>query len=344
MKLGLRLATHSADRLDIPVNLIRRAEEVGFHSVWTAETYGADAFTPLVVAALNTTRIALATGIAQIAARPPATLAMQAMSLDAVAGGGRVIVGVGLSGPQVVEGWYGQPWGRPAIRLRDYVTILRSILDRAGPASHPGAEVAFPYRGPGATGARPLKSILRPSCRIPIWIGCDGPRNVETCAELADGWLPTALDQRGIAPYADTLAAGFARRDPADVDRPFDVFRHLDVVVTNDVAAEMTRLRHHAAFYVGGMGSATHNFHRDAMARRGFPDEAATIGALWSAGRKDEAAAAVPDEYIEQSALVGSKSRVTQLWNEGGFPGVTGVTVATNQIEAIDLMADIAGE
>jgi F420-dependent oxidoreductase-like protein len=298
----------------------------------------------LIVAAMNTRRIRLGTGIAQLAARPPATLAMQALSLDAVAGGGRTIVGVGVSGPSIVEGWYGLPWGRPVARLRDYVTILRKILDRNEPVAHEGTEIALPYRGPGSTGeGRPLKTILHPAQRIPIWVACDGPRSVEVCAELADGWLPNGVGSLGIAPYQDSLAAGFARRGEAEQSHTFEVFRHLEVILTNDVAAEMTRLRRNAAFYVGAMGSASRNYHRDAMVRRGFPDEATRVHELWARGDRDAAVAAIPDEYLEQTALIGSRRRITEQWNRIACPGVTGVTAAMRQVEAVDLLAEFAG-
>ncbi len=344
MKLALRLATHGESRLSVPIDLIQRAEALGFHSVWSAETYGADAFTPLVAAAMSTTRIALGTGVAQIPARPPATLAMQALSLDQISGGGRVIVGVGLSGPRITEGWYGQKWEKPAARLRDYVTILRKMLDRTEAASHDGQAISLPYRGPGATGqGRALKTILHPSARLPVWVGCDGPRSVEICAELADGWLPNGIGPAGTAPYEEPLSNGFSRRTPAGPPPDFEVFRHLSVTMTNDVAETMAMLRRNAAFFVGGMGTDEDNFHRDAMARRGFPEEAQKVHALWAEGKKEAAADAIPDEYIEQSSLVGSKKRIASLWSQTQWPGITGISVIMSQLEAVDLVADLAG-
>src|SRR3954453_11952742 len=213
LKLASRLGLHRSAGQDVPVEAVRRAEELGFHSVWSAEAYGADALSPLAYLAACTSRIKLGTAIAQPAARPPAPLAMHALTIDALAGGGRVIIGVGVSGPQIVEGWYGQPWGKPNARLRDYVAILRKVLDREGPVTHDGPEISLPYTGPGALGqGKALKSILHPASRIPIWLATGGPKNTELGAELCDGWLPMGLGPDGVAGYRGPLDRGFARR------------------------------------------------------------------------------------------------------------------------------------
>lgn len=345
MKLAYRLELYRAAQLRVPVEAVQRAEALGYHSVWSAEAYGTDALSPLAYLAAVTERIKLGTAVAQLAARPPATLAMHAMTIDALAGGSRVIVGIGVSGPQIVEGWYGQPWGKPNARLRDYVEITRKVLDREAPVTHDGPEIALPYRGPGALGqGKPLKSILHPASRIPIWLASGGPRNTELCAELCDGWLPMGLGPDGTASVQDALDRGFARRPPERRGDEFDVFTGVSVRITDDVRGALDAMRPLTAMYVGGMGSETHNYHRDAMARRGFPDAADRIGELWRAGRKEEAMAAVPDEYLEQNALLGSPQRIAQRWEEGvAGPGVTGVIVGTDQMEALDLMADLAG-
>jgi F420-dependent oxidoreductase-like protein len=345
VKLAYRLELYRAAQLRVPVEAVQRAEALGYHSVWSAEAYGTDALSPLAYLAAVTERIKLGTAVAQLAARPPATLAMHAMTIDALAGGSRVIVGIGVSGPQIVEGWYGQPWGKPNARLRDYVEITRKVLDREAPVTHDGPEIALPYRGPGALGqGKPLKSILHPASRIPIWLASGGPRNTELCAELCDGWLPMGLGPDGTASVREQLDRGFARRPPERRDDEFDVFTGVSVRITDDVRGALDAMRPLTAMYVGGMGSETHNYHRDAMARRGFPDAADRIGELWRAGRKEEAMAAVPDEYLEQNALLGSPQRIAQRWEEGvAAPGVTGVIVGTDQMEALDLMADLAG-
>ena len=343
--LGLRLDLYRAAELDVPVELIRRAERLGYHSVWTAEAYGTDALSPLAYVAAFTDRIKLGTAVVQLAARPPATLAMTAMTIDALAGGGRMIIGVGVSGPQIVEGWYGQPWGRPNARLRDYLTIVRKVLDREHPLTHDGEEISLPYTGPGATGqGKALKSILHPAGKIDVWLAAGGPRNVELCAELCDGWLPMGLSSDGTAAYHDSLERGFAKRAGDLGTDNFQVFTGLSVEITDDVKGALDAMRPLTAMYVGGMGSRTHNYHRQAMARRGFPEAAAQIQELWLAGRKREAIAAVPDEYLLQTALLGSVERITAQWNEGILPaGTTGVVIGATQPEAIELMAALAG-
>ncbi len=177
MKLALRLELYRAAEVTVPVDLVRQAESLGYHSVWTAEAYGTDALSPLAYLAGLTERIKLATAVVQLAARPPTTLAMHAMTIDALAGGGRTIIGVGVSGPQIVEGWYGQPWGKPNARLRDYLTIVRKVLDREAPVTHDGPEIQLPYRGTGAIGqGKPLKSILHGHPGIELWMASGGPR------------------------------------------------------------------------------------------------------------------------------------------------------------------------
>ncbi|GAA0247733.1 LLM class flavin-dependent oxidoreductase [Cryptosporangium japonicum] len=327
MKLGLRLNLYRSATLDVPLELVRRAEQLGYHSVWTAEAYGADALTPLAFLAAHTSRIALGTAVVQLAARPPATLAMQAMTIDALAGGNRLILGIGVSGPQIVEGWYGQPWGRPHQRLRDYVTIVRQVLDRSAPVVHSGPEISLPYAGPGALGqGTALRSILHPVAPIPIWLATGGPRNTALAAELADGWLPMGLGPSGVPPRL----------------RGLEVFTGVTVQLTEDVGGTLDAMRPLTAMYVGGMGSATHNYHRDAMARRGFPEAAEVIGELWRAGRRAEAEAAVPVEYLEQTALLGSPDRIRRRWDAGFVPpGVTGVIVDARQTAAVELMAEL---
>ena len=338
MHLAIRLNLYRAATLSVPVDLVQAADDLGYHSVWTAEAYGADALSPLAYLAGYTSRIKLGTSIAQLAARPPATLAMHAMTIDALAGGGRVIIGIGVSGPQIVEGWYGQPWGHPTPRLRDYVAIVRKVLDREGPVSHDGTELSLPYRGPGATGeGKALRSILHPSSRIPIWLASGGPRNTELCAEVADGWLPMGLGAGNSVP---ALERGWAERG----GRPpgFEIFSNASVEITDDVAGALDRRRPLTAMYVGGMGSETHNFHKEAMARRGFPDEAQRIQDLWLAGKKTEAVEAVPDAYLEQSLYVGDEQRIRRRWAEQGPAGLaTGLILDVPGVEELRLLADL---
>lgn len=333
VKLALRLELYRAADLRVPVETVRRAEALGYHSVWSAEAYGSDAITPLAYLAAVTERIKLGTAVVQLAARPPATLAMQAMTIDAMAGGNRMIVGIGVSGPQIVEGWYGQPWGRPNLRIRDYVQIVRKVLDRKEPVAHDGPEIQLPFTGPGAIGqGKALKSIMHPVAPIPIWIAAGGPRNTALAAELCDGWLPMGLPPEGVPDVVKQRGDGF------------EVFTGTSVTITDDVQGTLDAMRPLTAMYVGGMGSETHNYHRDAMARRGFPEAADRIVELWRSGRKDEAMAAVPEDYLEQGALIGPVSRIKRRWEEGVVPdGVTGLIVGTDQDEALELMADLVG-
>ncbi len=326
--------------MEVPVDLIRRAEALGYHSVWTAEAYGSDAFSPLAYLAALTTRIKLGTAVTQLAARTPAATAMHAMTIDALAGGGRMILGLGVSGPQIVEGWYGQPWGSPNARLRDSIAIIRKIFARE-PLVHEGKEISLPYRGPGALGqGKPLRSILHPVAPIPIWLAAGGPANSALTGELCDGFLPMGWGPTGQEIYGADLARGFARRGGRPEE--FEIFGGIMVEITDDVRGALAAMKPLTAMYVGGMGSATHNYHREAMARRGFTEAAARIQELWLAGRRDEAVAAVPDEYHDETSLVGSVARIRERWPSWTTRGLTGLIVRGTP-EGVELLAELAG-
>ncbi len=323
--------------MDVPVERVRRAEDLGYHSVWTAEAYGADALSPLAYLAAFTTRIKLATGVVQVAARTPAATAMHALTIDALAGGNRVIIGLGVSGPQIVEGWYGQPWGNPNRRLREYIAVMRKVFARE-PLVNDGTEFPLPYAGPGALGqGKPLRSILHPAGAIEIWIAAGGPHNTALAAEVADGFLPMGLSAESEA----ALDQGFARRGGRPPE--FDVFGGVSVKITDDVKGALAAMKPLTAMYVGGMGSKTHNFHRDAMARRGYPELAARIQELWLAGHKQEAIDAIPDEYLDDGALIGSVARIRERWEPWTRKNVTGLVVRTDSDEGLELVADLAG-
>ena len=343
MKLGLGLDLYRGAALEVPVAAVRLAERLGYHSVWTAEAYGADALSPLAYLAAHTRRIKLAAGVAQIDARSPAATAMHAMTIDALAGGGRTIIGLGVSGPQVVEGWHGVAWGSPTAKLRDYTAIMRKVLARDGPVSHDGVAIRLPYDGPGALGqGKPLKSILRPAPGIEIWIAAGGPRNVALAAEAADGWLPMGYGADGAETYSAPLARGMASRGPG-LRPALEVFGSLSVQITDDVKAVLDARKPMVAMFVGGMGSETHNFHAEAMARRGWPEAAARIVELWRAGRRHEAVAAVPDDYLDSQDLYGTPRRIRSRWS-GAIPaGLTGVIVRCESDEGISLAAELAG-
>ncbi len=314
MKLALGLDLYRGAQLTIPVEQVRHVEQLGYHSVWTAEAYGSDALSPLAYLAAVTDRIKLATGVVQIAARTPAATAMHAMTIDAMAGGGRVIIGLGVSGPQIVEGWYGQPWGSPTQRLREYVAIMHKVLARE-PLTNDGPEYPLPYRGPGSTNqGKALRSILHPTDGIEIWLAAGGPINTALTAEIADGFLPMGWGDEGPGAMGPALEKGFDRRG----GRPdkFEIFGGCNVVITDDIRGTIDAMKPLTAMYVGGMGSATHNYHREAMARRGFPEEAgADPGAVarrQEAGSRRRGARRVPRRrradrpgVADQGALAG---------------------------------------
>ncbi|MEN8159851.1 MAG: LLM class F420-dependent oxidoreductase [Myxococcota bacterium] len=341
MKLGLALPWANP-KVTLPVERVQLAERLGFDSVWTAEIYGQDAITPLAYLAAKTERIRLGTAVIQAAARTPAATALAMATVDQLAGGSRVIIGVGLSGPQIVEGWYGQPWGDPRVRLRDYVTIMRKVLRREGPVTHDGPEIALPYRGPGASGlGKPLKSVLHTDPATPIYLGTGTPANVKLTAELADGWLPMGYGPETREVYRPWLEEGLARAGRKWQDLAIQA--GCQVIVTDDVKGALDSLKPFIGLYVGGMGARTKNFHKDMMARRGYPEAADRIQELFLAGRRDEAIAAVPDEYVDQGALVGPAARVRERFRAWEELGVDGLTLHTQQDEALELMADLAG-
>jgi F420-dependent oxidoreductase-like protein len=347
VKLALAIM-YSGARLDVPIALIRQAEQLGFDSVWTAEAYGSDAITPLAYIAAHTERIRLGTGIMQLAGRTPAMCAMQCMTVDALAGGGRMIAGLGVSGPQIVEGWYGQPWGKPYWRLRDYVEIMRKIFERREPVSHAGREISLPYDGPGATGlGKPLKSILHGDPALPIWLGSGKEATVRLTAELCDGWLPMHFVPGRMDAYRPWVEEGFARARAAGHDKGwhnFEVQAQVSVRITDDVGAALAAQKPGIALYVGGMGHRDVNFHNQHMRAMGYADAAERIQELFLAGRKEEAIAAVPDEYVDERCLVGPADRIRARYDAWAESGVTGLGIVTSRPEAIELMAECARE
>jgi F420-dependent oxidoreductase-like protein len=342
MKLGLSIG-YSRAHLDIPVELVQRAEELGYDSVWTAEAYGSDAVTPLAYLAALTKRIKLGTGIMQLAARTPANAAMSAATVDAMAGGGRFIAGLGVSGPQIVEGWYGEPWGRPYYRMKDYVAIMRKIFKREGPVTHDGKEYALPYTGPGALGiGKPLKSILHMNPDIPIYLATGNESTVKLTAEIADGWLPMGFMPGAMDEYRPWLEEGFKRAGNGKSMKDFAITASVHVEVENDVKAALARLKPEVALYVGGMGHKNKNFHNDIMVRRGFGDAAKRIQELYLAHRKDEAIAAVPDEWVDMKSLVGPPARIRERYRAWEDCGADTLSVRSRQPEAIEVMAAAA--
>lgn len=325
LKLGLGLQWDGA-QLELPMERVLLAEELGFDSVWCAEAYGSDAFSPLAYIAAHTRRIKLCTGIAQVAARTPAACAMQANTIDALAGGGRMALGLGMSGPQIVEGWYGQPWGKPYWTLRDYVAIIRKILAREGPVTHSGRALQLPTQAPGSGGyGKPLKSILHTRRDLPVYLGTGSQTMVTLTAEIADGWLPFGFVPGSLETYQPWLEEGFRRAGGRRRDS-FHIQAGVQVQLTDDVAGALQALKSFTAFYVGGMGHPELNFHKQLMARRGYPEVAERIQELFLAGHRQEAAREVPDEYVDDSALIGPPARLRERfrrWRDAGVDGLT---------------------
>jgi F420-dependent oxidoreductase-like protein len=341
VKLALDIG-YSGARMALPMEKILLAEKLGFDSLWTAEAYGSDAITPLAYVGALTRKLRLATGIAQLAARTPANLAMTAQTLDALAGEGRMIVGLGVSGPQIVEGWYGQPWGNPADRIRDYVAIMKKIWRREAPVTHDGPEIQLPYTGPGSTGlGKPLKSILHGNPNIPVMLGTSTPGNIRLTGEIADGWLSMHVTPEMLPAKLKTLGEGLAKRADGKTLKDLEIVANLGVVIAEDVRAAMLNDRKMIALYVGGMGAKEQNFHKKAMVERGFAAEAERIQELFLAGRKQEAEEAVPDEYLDQGALYGPPTRIKArfgAWRDAGF---TTLRIYARK-EALELLAKLA--
>ncbi|WP_432842273.1 LLM class F420-dependent oxidoreductase [Dactylosporangium sp. CA-092794] len=346
MRLGLNVG-YSGARLGLPMDNILLAERLGYDAVWTAEAYGSDAITPLAFIAAHTKRLRLGTSIMQVAGRPPAMCAMQVQTVDALAGGGRVIAGLGVSGPQIVEGWYGQPWGKPYWRLRDYIEIMRKIFAREGPVSHAGREIVLPYPADaeGSSGlGKPLKLILHPNPDLPICIGAGGAATTRLAAELCQGILPLRMAPDSMAQIGPWLLDGFARAGGGKGWDGFEIQATVHVRLTDDVDAAMAENKRLIALYVGGMGAREQNYHNQDMVKAGFADEAAKIQELFLSGRKDEAARAVPDAYIERRSLFGSSGRIREGYQAWADSGATGLIVVTDQPDAIRLMARLAEE
>ncbi|MFJ4981319.1 LLM class F420-dependent oxidoreductase [Streptomyces coeruleorubidus] len=313
MRLGLALGYWGRGPSPGHVALAQEAERLGYDSVWTAESWGSDVFTPLAWIAAHTSRIRLGTAVAQMAARSPTTTAMHALTLDHLSGG-RMMLGLGLSGPQVVEGWYGRPFpSSPLTATREYVDVVRQVLRREAPVELAGRFHSHPYRGPDATGlGKPLKPIthpLRPD--LPILLGAEGPKNVAQTARIADGWLPLYW-----SPTRPEVYGPAVRELPED----FLVAPLAQARVCDDVAEGLLPVKAMLGFYIGGMGHAARNFHADLMARMGYEEEAHRIQELFLSGRREEAVLAVPDAFADEISLVGPRERIAERlesWRKG---------------------------
>ncbi|MEY9965457.1 F420-dependent oxidoreductase-like protein [Streptacidiphilus sp. MAP12-16] len=339
MRLGLALGYWGAAPSPGFLDLAVEAERLGYDSVWTAEAWGSDAFTPLTWIAAHTSRIRLGTGIAQMAARTPTATAMHAMTLDHLSGG-RLMLGLGLSGPQVVEGWYGRPFPRsPLTAVREYVEVIRQVLRREKPVTQDGAYHPLPYPGADGTGlGKPLKPILHPlRADLPILLGAEGPKNIAQTMRIADGWLPLYFspDPRR-ARLADLYAEPLATARPG-----FTVAPLVHARVCDDVAAGLAPIQAMLGFYIGGMGARGRNFHADLMARMGYEAEAHRIQELFLDGKQAEAVAAVPTAFADEISLVGPRERIAERLDAWRASPVTDLLVTARDPETLRTLAEL---
>jgi len=319
MKLGLGTGYWSSGPPAGIEQTIQQAEDLGYDSMWVAEAYGSDAITPLAWWGAKTSKIKLGTSIAQISARQPAALAMAAMTLDHLSGG-RVIVGIGASGPQVVEGWYGRPYPRPLERTREYVQIMRKIFKREERVEFDGRHYQLPYKGEDGMGlGKALKSTLHPYRQdIPIYLAAEGPKNVALAAEIADGWLPLFFTPKMDKFYRDALAEGFAKPG-AHRPEDFEVAATITIIPTDDLEAGANFIRPMLALYMGGMGARGANFHHDVFIRMGWEGVAKKVQDLYLEGRKDEAIREIPLELVQDVALIGPMGKIKDelpIWKD----------------------------
>jgi F420-dependent oxidoreductase-like protein len=333
LKLGVQFGYWGALPPPDLIGIAQEAERLGYDSFFTAEAWGSDAFTPLAWVGAHTSKIRLGTSIAQLSARTPAATAMAALTLDHLSKG-RMILGLGVSGPQVVEGWYGQPFSKPMARTREYVSIVRQVLRREAPVTNDGPHYPLPYTGPGAWGlGKSLKPITHPlRADLPIFIGAEGPKNVELTAEIADGWFPLYYSPYRPEVYADAIK---------NAKPGFEIAQMIIVSESDDVASALLPVKAMLGFYIGGMGAKKRNFHKELMSRMGFEAEATRIQELFMEGKRDEAIAAVPDQFADEISLVGPKERIRdrlQAWRD---TPITSLLVAPLDRATLAAVADL---
>ncbi|WP_182359327.1 LLM class F420-dependent oxidoreductase [Tomitella gaofuii] len=342
MKLGLQLGYWGARPPEDVAPLVAAAEECGFDSAFTAESWGSDALTPLAWWGSDTRRLRLGTSVAQLSARTPTAAAMAALTMDHLTGG-RFILGLGVSGPQVVEGWYGQPFAKPLARTREYVQVIRDVLAREAPVTQAGPHYPLPYAGEGATGlGKPLKPITHPlRADVPIWLGAEGPKNVAQTAEIADGWLAIYYSPRLAPMYDEWLDEGFARPGARRSRQDFEIAATCQITVTDDPGAVRDGVRPTVALYVGGMGAPELNFHAQVYRRMGYGAVVDEVTALFRSGRKDEAAAAIPDEMIDETMIIGDAEHVRREVARWKAAGVTTMLVTCRDAAQVRRLAEV---
>lgn len=341
MRLALMMG-YSGANISFDFSMAQEAEALGFHSVWTAEAYGSDAVTPLAWIGAQTKTIKLGTAIMQLPARSPAMTAMTAMTLDALSGG-RFLLGLGTSGPQVVEGWHGVPFGKPLTWLREYISIVRKILAREEKLTFEGERYQIPYRGPGSLGlGKPLKSIVHGRRDIPIYTGSMAPASQAFSAEVCDGLILTNLHPERSDVVEENLEKGFAKSGGKKSLANFDLMSMVAVIVGDDLDACRQPLKWNLALYVGGMGARSKNFYNEYVRKIGYEETAEKVQALYLDGKKAEAAAAIPDELIDAFHLVGPPERIRERFQVWKRSKLGTMLVVAQQKEALRLIAELA--
>jgi F420-dependent oxidoreductase-like protein len=342
MKLGLQLGYWGAQPPDNHAELVAAAEDAGFDAVFTAEAWGSDAYTPLAWWGSSTQRLRLGTSVVQLSARTPTACAMAALTLDHLSSG-RHILGLGVSGPQVVEGWYGQSFPKPLARTREYIDIIRQVWAREKPVTSAGPHYPLPLTGERATGlGKPLKPITHPlRSDIPIMLGAEGPKNVALAAEICDGWLPIFYTPRMADTYNEWLDEGFARAGARRSREDFEICATANIVITDDRSAAFAAMKPYIALYMGGMGAEDTNFHADVYRRMGYAEVVDDVTKLFRSDQKDKAAAIIPDEVIDDAAIVGDLDYVRKQIKAWEAAGVTMMVVSGRSTEQINELASL---
>ena len=345
MKLGLQLGYWGAQPPDNHAELVAAAEDAGFDAVFTAEAWGSDAYTPLAWWGSSTRRLRLGTSVVQLSARTPTACAMAALTLDHLSGG-RHLLGLGVSGPQVVEGWYGQSFPKPLARTREYIDVVRQVLAREKPVTSDGPHYPLPLTGERSTGlGKPLKPITHPlRADIPILLGAEGPKNVALAAEICDGWLPIFYTPRMADTYNEWLDEGFARPDARRSRKDFEICATANIVITDDRSAAFAAMKPYIALYMGGMGAEDTNFHADVYRRMGYAEVVDDVTKLFRSGHKDgkeRAAEIIPDEVIDDAAIVGDVDYVRKQIKAWEAAGVTMMVVSGRNVEQVREVATL---
>jgi F420-dependent oxidoreductase-like protein len=345
MKLGLQLGYWGAGPPDGTAELVRAAEEAGFDAIFAAEAWGSDAFTPLAWWGRETSKVRLGTSIVQMSGRTPTSIAMHVLTLDHLSGG-RVVLGMGVSGPQVVEGWYGQPFGKPLARTREVVDIIRKVLAREAPVTNDGPHYPLPFTGENSVGlGKSLKPIVHPlRADVPIWLGAEGPKNVAQTAEIADGWIPIFYTPGSAAMYQPWLDEGFARPGARRTRDDFEIAAtcHVQVVSgAEEKAAVVNGMKPFVSLYMGGMGAKEQNFHKQVFERMGYAELSDEVQKLYLDGRKDKATALIPDALVDDMHIIGTAPEVKERAAQWEETGVTTLLLSCGSAEEVNMIAEV---